>query len=364
MSSRILRSLSLTVAAAFVLCACAATTTPVRTGSAHSASGRVVQTYKGGLNFPVDMAWVPGTKKIFFTEKGGKIRVMAGRKLKPRACARLNVNQAGERGLLGIALGPRFRTSHHLFVYYTHSSPLENRVARFTVHHNRCRNRRDIVKGISASSSGYHNGGQLELLGGKLFVSVGEAHSAGNAQVKTNRLGKILRYNRDGSIPTGNPFRKNGHRNPVWTYGHRNPFGLTHVPGTSRILETENGPECDDEVNRIVKGRNYGWGDGYQCGTGGVGRNPKRPMARYNPTIAPTDDVFYRGRLRSWRNSLFFGDFNKHHLHRLVLNSRQTRVVRQSVVYTAGSGITDTAVGPGRWLYVLTTSSMLRVTRR
>jgi glucose/arabinose dehydrogenase len=323
-----------------------------------------VQTYQGGLNFPVDMAWVRGTKKIFFTQKNGKIRVMVGRTLKKRACATLNVNAVNERGLLGIALGPHFKRSHHLYVYYTHASPLQNRVARFTVGNNRCRNKTDVVTGISASSSGYHNGGQIEFVRGKMYVSVGEAHSAGNAQVKTNRLGKILRYRPDGSIPRGNPFRKNGHRNPVWTYGHRNPFGLTHVPGTTRILETENGPECDDEVNRIVKGRNYGWGDNYQCGTAGVGSNPKRPMTRYNPTIAPTDAIFYRGRLRAWRNDLFFGDFNNHHLHRLVLGSHQSRVVRQRVIYTAPTGIVDTSIGPSRWLYLLTTNSIMRIARR
>lgn len=330
----------------------------------HVGGGRTVQIYKRHLHFPVDMAWVRGTKKIFYTEKAGRIRVMVGHRLKARPCARLDVNSEGERGLLGIALGPHFRRSHHLFVYYTNADPLQNRVARFTVHHNRCRDRRIIVKGISASSSGYHNGGQVEFVGHKLFVSVGEAHDAANAQIKTNRLGKILRYRPDGSIPRGNPFSRPGHRNPVWTYGHRNPFGLTHVPGTKRILETENGPSCDDEINRIVKGRNYGWGADYRCGTRGVGPNPKRPLARYTPVIVPTDPVFYRGRLRGWSGSLFFGDYLDHHLHRVVLNHKQTRIKHQSVVHTTGSGIIDVSKGPGGWLYILTTRAMLRVVRR
>src|SRR5918996_1106263 len=136
--------------------------------------GLEVRTYKRNLAFSVDMAWVKGTKKIFFTEKNtGKVRVLVGRRLRRRACVNLDVNNAGESGALGIALHPNFRENHYLYVYYTNASPRENRVTRFTVRRNRCRNRTNIATGIAASS-GYHNGGQLEFVGRKLFVSTGE----------------------------------------------------------------------------------------------------------------------------------------------------------------------------------------------
>src|SRR5919106_6380702 len=77
-----------------------------------------VRNYRGNLNFPVDMAWVEGTKTVFFTEKAtGKIRVLVGRKLLRRACADLGVNSSGERGALGIVLDPSFRTNRFLYVY-------------------------------------------------------------------------------------------------------------------------------------------------------------------------------------------------------------------------------------------------------
>jgi glucose/arabinose dehydrogenase len=330
-----------------------------------ASSQRVVQTYKSGLSFPVDMAWVRGTKKIFFTEKNtGRIRVMQGRKLLAGPCARLAVNAQGERGLLGIALSPRFKSNHQLFVYYTNAAPLENRVARFVVSHNRCAHKRDIITHISASSSGYHNGGQLEFVRGKLFVSVGEAHDAAFAQDRAKRLGKILRYNPDGSIPEGNPFRRSGGRNPVWSYGHRNPFGLAHQRGTRRLFETENGPECDDELNRIVKGRNYGWGGNYSCGSAGVGPNPKPPLRRWSSVIVPTDATWYRGRLGAWKNSLFVGDYGTGRLHRFVLDPTGTRVRVERIVYDSGAPIVDVATGPGGWLYFLTTDSIKRFVRR
>lgn len=327
--------------------------------------GTVVRRYHRSLSFPVDMAWVPGTKKIFFTEKNtGKIRVMIGRHLRRRPCRNLDVEPSGERGALGIVLHPNFRRNHWLYVYYTNRSPLEHRVTRFTVRNNLCRTRRHIVRGIGAAGGGYHNGGQLEFVGGRLFVSTGEQHRPGAAQNTNNRLGKVLRYNADGSIPADNPFSVRGNRNPVWSYGHRNPFGLTHKPGTGQLFESENGPSCDDEFNRILKGRNYGWGSGYRCGTRGVGPNPKRPLRRWGNVIVPTDPWWYRGRMDRLNGDVYIGDFSQGRLHRLLINRRGTRVRGDRVIHDAPAGITDVAKGPGGWLYFLTSNAIYRIVPR
>jgi aldose sugar dehydrogenase len=324
--------------------------------------GTRVKTYKGGLDFPVDAAWVPGSKKIFFTEKNtGRVRIPKKRRLLKRPCVDLAVDATGERGALGIALDPHFRKNHYLFVYYTNASPLENRVTRFTVRNNKCRKPRRIVGGLTASSSGYHNGGQLEFVGRHLFVSTGEAHDPGLAQSTDTRLGKILRVTRRGSIPDGNPFSSPGDRSPVWSYGHRNPFGLARRPGTTRLYETENGPSCDDEVNRIRRGRNYGWGDGYGCGTSGVGPRPKPPLFRWSSVVVPTDPWWYRGRLRRLSGSLYVGDYLTGRLHRFVLNAKGSRVRRRRVLFDAGSGILDVFKGPKGWLYFATDHAIRRI---
>jgi glucose/arabinose dehydrogenase len=286
---------------------------------------------------------------------------MLGKKLLDRACATFNVEDGGESGLLGIALDPKFKKNHNLYVYYTNASPRENRVARVTVKHNMCRSKKDIVTGLPASS-GYHNGGQLEFVGRHLFVSVGENHGASSAQNRSGRLGKILRYNKDGSIPKSNPFSTASDRNPVWSYGHRNPFGLAQRPGTPRLYETENGPECDDEVNLIRRGANYGWGDNYRCGTKGVGTNPKGPLKRWTPTIVPTDLWWYRGRLKKLSGSLLMGDYGTGRLHQFVLNAQGTKVKRHRIV-VRDDGIVDVAKGPGGWVYFLTSSAIRRITR-
>lgn len=321
--------------------------------------GTKVARYKGGLNFPIDMAWVPGTKTTFFTEKTGKVRVMHGRRLVTKPCVRLNVASDGERGLLGIALHPKYKKNHFLYVFYVNAGPVESQVARFRVKANRCRGKKLIVQNIPAAST-YHIGGQIEFLGGKLFVSVGEGHESANAQDKGSRLGKILRYNPNGSIPRGNPFSKSGNRNPVWSYGHRNGFGLTHKPGTRKLFETENGPECDDELNRIKPGRNYGWGSGYNCGSAGVGPRPKRPLHRWGAVIAVTDPWWYKGRMKRLNGDIYAGGYADGALHRLVMNTRGTKVRRDKVVHRGG-GIVDVSEGPRGWLYFLTASGMYRI---
>jgi aldose sugar dehydrogenase len=343
------------------LVACATFGSEKPVSAAAGAHFRVVR-YHGGLDFPIDMAWVRGTKKIFFTEKNtGKVRVMIAGHLLKKPCVNLKVNGAGERGALGIVLRAHWHKHHQLYVYYTHASPLENRVTRFTVKHNRCRARTPILRHISASSSGYHNGGQLEFADGKLFVTTGEAHDPTNAQSLTSRLGKVLRLRPGGGIPKSNPYSHPGARNPVWTYGHRNPFGLTRKPGTALFIESENGPECDDELNRIVEGRNYGWGNSYGCGTSGVGPNPKGPLVRWTPTIVPTDPWWYKGRLKSLSGSVYMGDFSSGALHRFHLDSTGHHVLSRSVILHASGGIVDVSKGPGGWLYFLTPTAIFRL---
>lgn len=320
--------------------------------------GTRVETYQGGVSSPIDMAWVRGTNKIFFTEKNtGRVRVMEGRRLVDRPCVTLDVASQGERGALGIALHPRFKNNGFLYVYYTNASPLENRVDRFTIRKDRCEDRKSIVTAPAGSGTN-HNGGQIEFAGGKLYVSVGDAADPSTAQDTNSKAGKILRVDPNGSVPDGNPFD-----NAVWSYGIRNPFGLAHKPGTTRIYATDNGPECDDEMNIIKKGRNYGWGPGYECGTAGVGDNPVPPEIRWRQIIVPTDLGWYGGKLKAIRG-LLGGDYGRGRIHRFPMNERGTNVKKDQVIYNGGAAIVDVAEGPGGWLYFLTQDAIKRVVKR
>ena len=321
------------------------------------------QLYKGGLDFPVDMAWQRDTDTVFYTEKAtGNIRILHGKELVKQPCATVPANADGERGTLGIVLDPEFESNGYLYVYYTNEAPTENRVTRFVVDGDSCTNEEHIITGIPALDSTRHVGGQLEIVDGKLFVSVGDGYSnPSTAQDLNSPLGKVLRYNLDGSVPEDNPYSEPGDPNPVWTMGHRNPFGLTHNPETSQIYETENGPDCDDELNVLEEGANFGWGPGYECGGAGVGKDPTRSLVAWTPPIVPTDPWFYTGTTESLAGSLYMGDFGSGKLHRFVMNDAGTKVTKDEIVYDSPSQIVDVSEGPEGLLYFLTPDGVYRL---
>ena len=321
------------------------------------------QLYKGGLEFPVDLAWPEGSDTIFFTEKAtGNIRVMHGRRLVDEPCATVPASALGEQGTLGIELDPGFEDNGYLYVYYTNEEPLENRVTRFTVAGDRCTQAEDIITGIPALDSTLHVGGQLEIVDDKLFVSVGDGYSdPSTAQDTSSPLGKVNRYNLDGSIPSDNPFSSDGGRSPAWSYGHRNPFGLAYSEEKGHLYASENGPDCDDELNVIEKATNYGWGPGYECGGPGVGEDPRGPLVSWTPPIVPTDPWFYTGATKELSGYLYMGDFGSGGLHRFVLNGDGTKVLRDEIVYDSPSQIVDVTEGPGELLYIATPAEILRL---
>ena len=320
--------------------------------------GLKVQTYERGIeDFPVSLAWVPGTRKIFYTEKfSGRVRIMIGRELLAQPCADLNVESAGERGALGIAVDPDYPTNKHIYVYFSSQAADDNRVVRFTVEDNACTDRTLIISGIPAAN--IHNGGQLEFLDGYLFISTGDASNMPLAQNEDSLAGKILRVFPNGNVPDDNPF---GTSNPVWSYGHRNAFGLAAKPDTSQLYESENGPQCDDELNNIEEGDNYGWGEEYVCNTDGVGPSPRGPMRRWTPTIAATDLEWYEGRLDAFDETLLMGSYKDGKIRRFDLTLDGTDIDSSGAVHDTDTGILDVAKGPGGWLYFLTSNAIKRV---
>ena len=171
---------------------------------------------------------------------------------------------AGEGGLLGIAVSPHYRRDKLVYAYFTSSH--DNRIVRFKLG-GRVHN---VLTGLRRGF--IHNGGRIAFgPDGKLYAGVGETGNRGLAQNKRSLNGKILRMNPNGSVPKGNPF---GSR--VWSYGHRNVQGLAWDK-RGRLWATEFGQDRFDEVNLIRKGRNYGWPivEGKGSTRGGRFTNPK-----------------------------------------------------------------------------------------
>src|SRR6185436_2808401 len=148
----------------------------------------------------------------------------------------------GERGLLGVAFDPSFAVNQFVYVYYTATSPsTHNRISRLTAAGDVAVPGSEVpildLNDLSGATN--HNGGAIHFgPDGKLYAAVGENANGANAQTLSNLLGKILRINSDGSIPTDNPFfgTATGQNRAIWALGLRNPFTFTFQPGTGRMF--------------------------------------------------------------------------------------------------------------------------------
>lgn len=158
-----------------------------------------------------------------------------------------------EGGLLGIAIDPEFEQNQHVYLYYTYEGGERtlNRVSRF-VYDGTLKDQTILVDAIPGAR--FHDGGRVEFgPDGKLYITTGDATEPSLAQDLNSLAGKILRINKDGTIPEDNPFQNSA----VYSYGHRNPQGLAWH--NRMLIAPEHGPNQNDEINVIGAGANYGW---------------------------------------------------------------------------------------------------------
>ena len=222
----------------------------------------------GGLADPTAMEFAPDGR-LFVAEQRGTLRVVkAGGTLATFLDISGRVASAGERGLLGVAFDPGFSKNHYVYLYYTQrattTSSAHNRVIRVAANGNRAvaGSEKLILRLDNLSSATNHNGGAIHVgKDGKLYVAVGDHAKGDNAQSLRNLKGKMLRINKDGTIPRDNPFydRATGRNRAIWALGLRNPFTFAIQPRTGKTFINDVGEQKWEEINRGAAGANYGW---------------------------------------------------------------------------------------------------------
>jgi hypothetical protein len=191
-----------------------------------------------------------------------------------------------------VAFDPNFVSNRYVYLYYTvPGSPAHNRISRFTANGNVAAANSEfvLVDLDNLSNAANHNGGAIHFgPDGKLYAGVGENANGANAQSLSNRLGKILRINSNGTIPSDNPRSfpgiagsTSGANRAIWAVGLRNPFTFAFQPGTPRLFINDVGQSTWEEINNGVAGSNYGWP---------VAEGPASPP---NPNFR--DPIFYYG---------------------------------------------------------------------
>jgi glucose/arabinose dehydrogenase len=205
--------------------------------------------------------------RFFVAEQGGTLRIVKNGTLLLAPFIALGVDSSGERGLLGVALHPGFATNRYVYLYYTTlEGGTHNRISRFTAS---SVNPDTVSLGsewriadLPLLSATNHNGGAMHFGNdGKLYVAVGENAVPSNSQDLTTPLGKMLRFNDDGSIPSDNPFCTTPAtlKCAIWAQGLRNPFTFAVRPSDGRIHINDVGQNLWEEIDLGARGANYGW---------------------------------------------------------------------------------------------------------
>ena len=252
------RSLLLLVAVVII----AAAQTPMR--AATLPSGFSESLVASGLASPTAMQFAPDGR-LFVAEQGGRLRVIKNGALLPTPFLTLTVSSSGERGLLGVAFDPNFAVNQFVYVYYTATTPaVHNRISRVTASGDVAVAGSEVIllDLNNLSSATNHNGGALAFgPDGTLYAAVGENANGDNAQSFDNLLGKMLRINPDGSIPTDNPFfgTTAGANRAIWALGLRNPFTFAFHPSRANLFINDVGENTWEEINDGIAGANYGW---------------------------------------------------------------------------------------------------------
>ncbi len=259
------------------------------------------------LEVPWDIEFT-SNNRFLVTERGGRIRVYEDQLKSEPWLVIDDVGDQGEAGLMGMALDTDYASNKYVYVCYAYEdeNSLKDRVLRIVDQGETGAIDQVIIEDIPAAI--FHAGCRLAFgPDDKLYITTGDARNGNLAQETSSLAGKILRINSDGSIPVDNPLTNS----PVWTWGHRNPQGIAWHPATEEMYETEHGPSGNDgpgggdEINRIVKGSNYGWPVVHHEETR---EGMKDPLVTFTPAEAPGSALFYKSdRLPQWTNKLLFG---------------------------------------------------------
>jgi glucose/arabinose dehydrogenase len=294
-----------------------------------------------GLRNPVAFTFAPDGR-IFYGERfTGEIHIYDPATDTDTLFATYDVGSEQEQGLLGLALHPDYPAKPFVYMYLTHDlsggaqTNLRNQILRVRDDAGVAGRTRILMDNTVGPA---HNGGRI-LFGpdGMLYVLIGEKTAPANAQDLSSPFGKINRLKPNGDVPTDNPFVGRTGASPyLYDYGHRNGFGLAFDPLSDSLWQAEAGDACNDEINRIIPGRNYGWGPHYTCSTppeaplntNQDGPHPVPPKAYFTPIITPDGMAFCRscGLGAGAEGDLFFGSFNDRAIREVNLSANRQRI--------------------------------------
>lgn len=335
-----------------------------------------LDTVADGLAFPWCLAFLPNGAMLV-TERGGALRIVRDGVLDPVPIAGVPpVFVRGQGGLFDVLPHPRFAANRTLYLSYAHGGPEGNatRLARARFDGERLTDLEVLFTATPLKRPPLHYGGRMLFLpDGTLLLTTGDGFVYREAaQRLDNLLGKVVRLNDDGSVPSDNPFVGDDDAlDAIFSYGHRNPQGLAFDAASGAIYLHEHGAQGGDELNVLEPGANYGWpvathGLDY---TGALITPYKeypgtvQPLIHWTPSIAPAGMALYNGEaFPEWRGDLFVTSLVFNNVERLDMEDGEVKA-RIPMFQELAERIRDVRQGPDGHLYILTDSPQGRVVR-
>ncbi len=350
------------------------------------ATGYRTEAVIEGLAHPWAMAWLPDGSMLI-TERGGRVLLAmpdgdGWREPVPVENVPQS-SQLGQGGMMDVSLHPDFGTN--ALVYLTHATGdaranrtvlTRARLVREDGRPPRFENAQELFRVTPDKPGGQHFGSRLLWLpDGTLLMSTGDGGNpptrAGgrltreNPQYLDNALGKVLRFNDDGTMPDDNPFAdRNDVGRYIYSYGHRNIQGMALDPATGHVWATEHGARGGDELNRITPGTNYGWPqatysihyNGDEISNQVSVEGMADPVCVWTPVLAACGLAFYTGdEFPQWQGDLFAGGLISRQVRRVMIDEANGEVpVQGNETLPFDARIRDVRQGPDGYLYVLT----------
>jgi glucose/arabinose dehydrogenase len=338
---------------------------PLRTPAA--ARPYVVDTVAIGLRNPWSLAFLPDGALLVSEKYGSLLRFDPGSARGEPIAGGPTAWQFEDGGLLDLALDPDFARNRLLYLSFSEGDSARNHTAlyRARLERDRLVDGRVIFRATPDKSGPGHPGGRLLFLPDRtLLLTVGDGYDyRDQAQLLSSDLGKVVRLDRDGRPAAVNPFADSaGARPEIFSYGHRNPQGLLLDPRDGTVWEHEHGPRGGDEINRLQRGRNYGWPltthgvdySGELISTRQTAEGVEPPALVWVPSIAPSGFALYLGTaFPDWTGDFFVGALKERSLRRVRFRDGEV-ALQETLLRELKARIRDVRPGPDGLLYLLT----------
>jgi len=316
------------------------------------------------ISIPWGMVFLPDGSMLITERSGELIHFKDGVNIKIDGLP--EIHTSGQGGLLDIELHPDYKNNGWIYFSFSSSEGEEDggntAIMRAKLVGKSLVENQLLYKAGPNTEKGQHFGARLEFDDkGYLYFSVGDRGNRNeNPQDITRDCGKIYRIHDDGRIPDDNPFVNDSNaKKAIYSFGHRNPQGMVKHYKTGDIWIHEHGPKGGDEINIIVKGKNYGWPTiSYGINYSGTTftehtslPNMEQPLFYWVPSIAPCGMAFVTSDVYpAWKENLLVGSLKFQYLERLVLEDG--KVVKREKLLEGLGRVRSVRQGSDGYIYV------------